>query len=1075
MRLQFTLLAVFIMSAVFSQDKKVLEQFNNMNMRSVGPAVTSGRVTAIDVNEQNENEIYIGTASGGLWKSSSGGTTWAPLFDKENLLGIGSVCIDPSNPDVIWAGTGEGNPRNSQTSGRGIYKSLDAGRTWKFMGLEKTKTIHRVIVSKANSDVVYAAAHGSAWGPNPDRGVFRSLNGGNSWENILFVNDTVGCADLVMDPVNPDKLIAAMYQYARQPHFFTSGGSGSGLHITVDAGKTWIKLTSENGLPEGNLGRIGLAVSASNHNVIYALIESKKTGLYRSDDGGYNWNLVTEQGVGDRPFYYHEIYVDPQNENHLYYLHSIMSESIDGGKTWKTILPYWGVHPDHHAFWISPKNPKFLIEGNDGGLNISRDGGGTWTFSDNLPLGQFYHINYDLDTPYHIYGGMQDNGSWKGPAYVWHGGGIRDEDWQEVLFGDGFDVMPKRNNSRIVYAMSQGGELNEIDSETGASRYIKPVHPDGKKLRYNWNAALAQDPTKDCGIYFGSQYLHYTDDCGASWKIISPDLTTNDSTKLNQSKSGGLTIDATAAENHCTIISILPSSFDKQVIWVGTDDGNLQLTTDGGSNWKNLNPFMVGLPRNAWIPQIVQGASGAGEVFVVVNNYRQNDWKPYLFHTTDFGKTWKNLVNSDQIMGHCLSVVQDLIEPKLIFLGTENGLYVSFDSGMKWHKWTHNYPSVATQDLKIHPKESDLIIATFGRAAFILDDITPLRIFAGNQSAFAAAKLKALPVQDAYQSNFIQPKGKRFPADLHFSGDNRDAGARLSYFFKVDEPEEKKDAGTKAKKTSKDEKEKIAQPVKEIPKTDSEKVKKEKDKKVTIWILGDDGDTLRTLTQEPDTGMNYLSWYFEMKGEHLPSYDIKKPEIDDQGVGMSVKPGRYKVVYKFNEAKDSTYVNVFHDPRLNFSEENYNAKKNQFQKWSGLVKEGREMFDQLKEAKSTIELVKGTFVNVPDSLKKEVMAAGDSLNKEIDSLMELFMQPKGTTGITDNSEKLTSYYWDALSYLYLSDETNYDNSTAAIRLAQLETDKIKIKVNDFFAKNWSGWQKKVELVQIRLFPKIKKF
>ncbi|MBL7941164.1 MAG: hypothetical protein JNM00_00250, partial [Flavobacteriales bacterium] len=683
----------------------VLKPFENMTMRSIGPSAMSGRVTAIDVHPDDPDKIYAGTASGGLWLSENGGMSWTPLFDDQPVHSIGSLEIDPVNHDIIWAGTGEGNPRNSQTSGKGIYKSLDGGRSWQLMGLENTRTIHRVAVNFHDHDIVYAGASGSAWGSGPERGVYKTDDGGISWKKVLFVNDSVGCADLVMDPSNPDKLFASMWQYGRKPWTFNSGGAGSGLYRTVDGGKNWIKITNENGLPEGPLGRIGIAIAPTDPKVVYALVESKKTALYKSTDGGYNWQLVTDKDVDDRPFYYHEIYVDPSNANRIIYLHSTVTESIDGGKSFHQFAG-WEIHPDHHAFWWSKDDPTYMIEGNDGGLNISRDNGRSWQFASNLPLGQFYHIDYDMDTPYHVYGGMQDNGSWKGPGYTWNGGGIRSADWQEVLFGDGFDVVPYAGNSRYLYAMYQGGELNWVDSETGDGRGIKPVHPDGTKLRFHWNSGISADPYNKDGIYYGSQFIHYSNDRGLSWKIISPDLTTNDSTKLRQFESGGLTIDNTSAENHCTILCIAPSTLDKNVIWAGTDDGNVQLTTDGGRTWQNVSALMPGFPSGGWVPQIVPSQHRPSEVFVVVNNYRQNDWKPYLFHSVDMGRTWRNLVSENEVNGHCLSVVQDPVQSSLLFLGTEHGLYVSFDGGTDWHQWTYGYPKgVATQDLKIHPRE----------------------------------------------------------------------------------------------------------------------------------------------------------------------------------------------------------------------------------------------------------------------------------------------------------------------------------------------------------------------------------
>ncbi len=1044
-------------------------------MRSIGPAVMSGRVTAIDVTDHDDNVIYVGTASGGLWKSESGGTTWKPLFDQQEVNSIGAVCIDPSSPDIIWAGTGEGNPRNSQTSGAGIFKSLDAGRTWKKMGLEKSFTIHRVIVDPMNSEVVYAGVHGSAWGPNNERGVFKTNNGGTSWEKILFVNDSVGCADLVMDPQNSKKLFAAMYQYHRQPHHFHSGGKGSGLHITVDGGKSWIRLTEKNGLPEGEYGRIGIAIANSNPKIVYALIEAKKTGLYKSTDGGYNWSLVTDKNVGDRPFYYHEFYVDPSNENHLIYLHSIVSESIDGGKNWSTLLPYSGVHPDHHAFWWSTKNSKLMMEGNDGGFNISRDGGDTWTFINNLPLGQFYHIDYDMAIPYHVYGGMQDNGSWKGAGYVWHGGGITSSDWQEVMFGDGFDVLANPKDSRFVYAMSQGGELGYVDSETGDSRNIKPVHPDGIKLRYNWNAGIAADPNNDCGVYFGSQFLHHTKDCGYSWEIISPDLTTNDSSIFELPETGGLTADVTGAENYCTILCIAPGKIDEKTIWVGTDDGQVQLTTDAGKSWRNLSQSIPGLPKGCWIPQIISGSHQEGEAFVVANNYRKNDWMPYLFHTTDFGKTWKNLVNEKSVSGHCLSVVQDPVEKKLLFLGTEHGLYVSFDYGLIWHKWTDDFPSVPTQDLKIHPRENDLIIGTFGRAIYILDNIAPLRKYASEGHASINKKLVALPVADSYNAAFIQQRGERFPGDQVFRGQNKPSGALLTYYFQIKEEPKMEETNSSSDKKEKKEKAPKGSKEKDLPKQDETEKKEEKkkeDKKVTIHVLSFNGDTLRTFKMEPDTGLNYRIWYFDTKGVQYPSRQERKEDDDEPGGGVQVSPGKYKVVYQFNEFKDSSVFTVNSDPRIPWDAALYEKNKSYTDRLNQTIKLADEGFEQLKSAKKNIDLVNSALVNVADSLKKDITAKSDSLSTSITKLQNMFMDMDNKSGYHDETNFLMTKIYTASGY---SGNTNVgDNAMNALLIAEKETRNIADQINAFFENEWKPWKITVEKMQFSLFKEIKK-
>ncbi len=425
-----------------TEDKTLVERLEKMSVRSIGPAGMSGRVTTIDVVRDDPSTIYIGTASGGLWKSTSGGTSWEPIFDDQASLSIGAVAIAPSNSDVLWVGTGEGNPRNSQSAGRGLFRSMDGGQNWDFMGLPNSRNIHRILIDPRDENTVYVGAQGPAWGESAERGVYKTTDGGATWDRILYVNDSTGVADMVMDPENPNKILVAMWQFKRWPWFFKSGGDGSGLYVTYDGGAIWEERTDEDGLPKGELGRMGLAIAPGKTNVIYALIESKKNALYRSNDGGFSWKKVSDKNIGNRPFYYADLYVDPSNENRIYNLYSVVSQSDDGGKSFRVIMPYWGagVHPDHHAWYIHPDDPNFMINGNDGGMAITRDGGENWRFVENLPLAQYYHINVDNDIPYNVYGGMQDNGSWKGPGYVWKSGGIRNAYWQELYFGDGFDV-----------------------------------------------------------------------------------------------------------------------------------------------------------------------------------------------------------------------------------------------------------------------------------------------------------------------------------------------------------------------------------------------------------------------------------------------------------------------------------------------------------------------------------------------------------------------------------------------------------------------------------------------------------
>jgi photosystem II stability/assembly factor-like uncharacterized protein len=719
---------IFVCISITAQ-KVSLAQFKNLKPRNIGPAGMSGRITSVDVVENNPNIIYLGSASGGVWKTENSGNSWTAVFDEQPTQNIGSVAVQQSNPNIVWVGTGEGNPRNSLNLGEGVYKSLDAGKTWKCMGLEKTKNIHRIIIDPVNPNTIYVAAIGNPFTAHPERGVFKTMDGGDTWTKILYTSDSAGCADMVMDPSNPNRIIVSMWQHRRTPWDFKSGGSGSGLYITIDGGKKWKKLGKDDGLPDGNFGRIGLAFATNDPRRVYAMVEATKNGFYKSDDGGMKWELVTNDArwVTNRPFYFQDIRVDTKNENRIYNIHDRVEMSEDGGKTFNDFLPYAGIHPDHHAWWISPKDPNFIIEGNDGGIGITHDRGKNWTFDDKIPAGQFYHVNVDNELPYNVMGGMQDNGTWHGPAYTWISGGIKNYYWNNIGGGDGFDAMPDAEDASWVYSQSQGGSVGRRNWKTGESWFVRPPSLDPNlQLRFNWNSAIAQDPFDKKTIYFGSQFVHKSPDKGVNWEIISPDLTTNDTVKIAAFKNtGGLTMDVTGAETHCTILTLEPSRKEQGLLWAGTDDGNVQLTRDGGKTWTSFRGKIPGLPADCWVPQIKASAHNAGEAFVVANDYRRGDMKPYIFRTTDYGKTWTRLVDENKVKGYALCVQQDVVEPNLIFVGTENGLWISFDNGNSFEQFKNGYPSVSTYDFAIQEREADLVIATFGRALWVLDDIRP--------------------------------------------------------------------------------------------------------------------------------------------------------------------------------------------------------------------------------------------------------------------------------------------------------------------------------------------------------------
>ena len=951
-----------------------------MNVRHIGPGAMSGRVTTIDVQRDRPEVIYVGTASGGLWRSETAGVEWTALFDDQPTQSIGAVALAPSNPDVIWVGTGEGNPRNSHSSGRGVFRSIDGGATWELMGLEGTRNIHRIVIHPNDHNTVWVGAIGTAWGDSPDRGVYKTTDGGKTWTHQLYVDERTGVADMIIDPSNPDKLLVAMWSHRREPWFFTSGGEGSGLYITYDGGANWKQLTDEEGLPSGEIGRIGLTISAANPDVIYALVESSNTGLYHSTDGGLNWSMIQNKQVGNRPFYYADIYADPSDEKRLFNLYSMVDMSEDGGKTFRTILPYSGVHPDHHAFYIHPDDPNYLIDGNDGGLNISRDGGRSWTFVNNLPLGQFYHIAVDNAVPYRIYGGMQDNGSWVGPSEVWHVGGIRNEDWQEILFGDGFDVLPAPGDLNTAYAMYQGGSLSRVDLRNGDATGVQPVPHDSTVLRFAWNAAVAADPFDSSGIYFGSQFLHHSSDRGNTWALRSPDLTTNDPEKQNQAKSGGLTIDATQAENHCTILCIAPNPAREGEIWVGTDDGRIQHTTDGGGTWIDHAVGIKRFPAGAWIPQIQVSPHNPDEVYVVVNDYRRNNWQPYLYRTLDAGASWVRLVlDGGEVTGHVLSVVQDPVAPSLLFLGTEEGLFVSFDRGTNWKRWKHEIPSVPVRDMVIHPRDGDLILGTFGRAAYVIDDLAPLRALANDGNGVLEESLRVFEVPDAYQVNFRRHTGARFPADHYWSGENYGGGVRIQWYVQPDTAEAYGEDDL-------------------------------------LWaVLDTQGDTLRNGAMTADGGMQDMRWRFNTNGMDWPSREIKKERKMPPGGGPDVLPGNYTIALKLGDHESATEFTVHPDPRVPYDRKAHEARNLHQRIVIEAVKPIVEAMDEVQRALATLDVVKQELKWIPDSLKEEAVQLSDSLKAELTAVEEMYYEPRDFKGIESVTERLSSVMWTAFS------------------------------------------------------------
>jgi len=1065
---------LYIVSFPLVSQEFSMDLVQDLKPRNIGPAGMSGRVTAIDVVHSDPDVMYVGTASGGLWKSTSGGIRWNPIFDQEVTASIGAVAIQQSNPSVIWVGTGEGNPRNSLNGGYGVYKSLDGGKNWQAMGLEKTRHIHRIKIDPTDPNTIYVGAIGSPWGEHSERGVYKTTDGGKTWKHILFVNTKTGVADMVMDPTNPNKLIVAMWEHKRDPWFFKSGGAGSALYMTHDGGNHWKKLTDKDGLPPGELGRIGIAIASNRPNIVYALVESKKNALYKSEDGGFKWKKINDKSdIGNRPFYYSEIYVDPQNENRVYSVFTYVNVSEDGGKNFKQLMPAYevdhGVHPDHHAWWIHPKNGQFMLDGNDGGVNITKDGGKSWRFIGNLPLAQFYHISTDNEYPYKVYGGMQDNGSWRGPAYTWRKQGIRNSYWQEIAFGDGFDVVPDKDDSQFGYAMSQQGFVSRYDWKTGNNYTVRPTPPDANtKLRFNWNAGIGQDPFDHSTVYFGSQFVHKSTDKGLTWEIISPDLTTNDPDKQKQDESGGLTMDATGAENHCTILVIEPSPLERDMLWVSTDDGRVHYTQNGGTSWVEVTANIKGLPLGSWIPQIKASNKNKGEALLIANDYRRFNYTPYAYRTKDYGKTWERLVDANDVASYTLSIVEDLENPNLLFLGTDDGLYISLDAGDHWQKWTEGFPTVSTKDLVIQAREHDLVIGTFGRAAWVLDDIRPLRALAGDNSILQK-DIKLFRPPMAYQAAYQQPTGSRFGGDALYNGENRKEGAMITYYLREGQKKDENDKTTSAnnnEENSTEEKPGAKDNISGVEKKDS------------IQFQFYDGERLiRTLKYKtPEkAGFHRIYWQMDEKGPNNPSRSIQKEKKEPGGV--SVKPGEYRIQMNYGNISEETSITVQSDPRLEVSAAAINEVYESSKKLDKLTQMAADAVKQLVESKNIARKLETDLKEMNKEKFKEKIETAKTIQKQIDSTVSLYLgKVDKRQGITRNPEiTMVQRLNTARNYVESRKTGITETERKLIRFAEEDLKSALRKTNAFFTEKWEAFKSEILLLDMTPFKETKSF
>ena len=708
------------------------EMLKSFSWRAIGPANMGGRVTDIDGVPGDPSTFYVSGADGGIFKTTNGGVSFNPIFENQRAYSIGALTIAPSDKNILWVGTGEGDPRNSVGYGWGVYKSIDGGISWKHLGLKNTERIKRIVVDPKDPNVACVCALGKEWGPNKERGVFKTIDGGKTWEKILYIDENTGCADIAMETNNPRIMYAGMWTFRRKPWRFDDGGKNTALYRTMDGGQTWKKIM--NGLPNKDMARPGVHIAQSEPNIIYLMTEFEGGGTaFKSEDRGENWKMVNDDpNINFRPFYYSDVRVDPNQPNVLFSISGRLSRSKDSGNTWEQIAKT--VHGDHQALWIDPTNSKYILNGSDGGFQRSFDGGDSWEIINNIELSQFYQMEIDNKKPYNIYGGLQDNGTWVGPSNSLYEAGILKRHWKGLAYGDGYFAVPIPGEEHFVYTNLQGGVPFLVDSRYGN---VQTVHPFPKivgsagdaiekhKYRFNWDSPIIISPHNPETVYFGGNVVFKSNNRGKSWEVISPDLTTNDKSK-QRSSGGTIYQDNTAAEFHCTILYLAESPIQKGVIWAGTDDGNIQVTLDGGKSWSNLKSRIKGLPEYSWISKIHASEHNAGTAIIVVDQHRMNDFRPYIFMTDDFGKTWKKITSNLPSNDYVKVVRQDPHNPNLLFAGMEHGIFASWNLGKSWEKINNNLPNVSVRDLRIQARDRDLVVATHGRGVFILDDIHPI-------------------------------------------------------------------------------------------------------------------------------------------------------------------------------------------------------------------------------------------------------------------------------------------------------------------------------------------------------------
>jgi photosystem II stability/assembly factor-like uncharacterized protein len=891
--------------AVASTDSKEKESkygektFSGLELREIGPALTSGRIIDLAVDPRDARVWFVATAGGGVWKTTNSGTTFKPVFDGEKSHSIGCVTIDPRDSLVVWVGSGENNSQRSVSMGDGVYKSIDGGKSWKNVGLEKSEHIGKIVVDPRDSSVVYVAAQGPLWAPGGDRGLYKTTDGGKTWNRVLNISENTGVSDVVLDPTNPDILFAATYQ--RRRHVFTliDGGPDSSIQKSTDGGKTWTKL--KEGLPKEDMGRIGLALAPHNPKVVYATIEStrKAGGIFVSKDGGSSWKKLNDFNAQGQ--YYGELFVDPNDDERIYAVDVWVRVSDDGGKTWRKLDEKWK-HPDNHVVWIDPASSDHLIIGCDGGLYESFDRAESWNFKGNLPVTQFYRVSADDALPfYSVYGGTQDNFSLGGPSRTTDAKGIANADWYVTQGGDGFRSIPDPKDSNIIYAESQNGGLVRFDKRTGEALDIQPL-PTGTMdpLRLNWDSPLIVSPHDSNRLYFAAQYLLRSDDRGSAWKAISPDLTRHidRNTLPVMGRVWGVDAVAKGASTswYGNIVSLAESPLQEGLIYVGTDDGLIQITEDGGKNWRKID-HIAGVPDVTYVSRLEASQHDVNVVYAAFDNHQNGDFKPYVMKSGDRGKTWTSIAGDLPARGSAYALVEDRVDPKLLYAGTEYGLFVSQNGGSSWIPLKGNFPTVAVRDLWFQKRHDDLVIATFGRGFWVLDDVSPLRTMsasvAGNEATLFPTRDADLYVERAQ----LGLPGKSFQGHAYFTASNPPFGAVFTYYLKDELKSRRKQRQEAESKIDQDKSNEPGHAPPPLPTLEQLRAEEREIEPAVVMIVSDEeGNVIRRVSGTGKAGFHRVAW--DLRYPAPNPIELKEPEADvfsPPPGGPLVAPGKYTV------------------------------------------------------------------------------------------------------------------------------------------------------------------------------------